>query len=61
MAIHGDYLYWTDWMQRAVRLARKEDGAANQTLISRLPRQPMGIAILSDETCKLALCIISEI
>lgn len=52
MAIHGDYLYWTDWMQRSVRMAHKLTGSPAQTLVSKLPRQPLGIAIASTITCK---------
>lgn len=54
MAIHGDYLYWTDWIHRSVKVAHKLYGSMNQTLVAKLPRQPMGIAIASKVTCKLS-------
>ncbi|XP_072033433.1 uncharacterized protein [Amphiura filiformis] len=32
IAVHGSYLYWTDWKQRSLLRANKADGSRNQTI-----------------------------
>ena len=57
LAVHGNYLYWTDWLLRAVLRANKYDGSGITWLRKDLERQPMGIVAVDQEssTCKSGL------
>ncbi|XP_064646344.1 low-density lipoprotein receptor-related protein 1-like isoform X2 [Lineus longissimus] len=57
MALHGDYLYWTDWVARAAVRANKYDGSGTKVL-RKTDRQPMGIVAFAEETnnCNLNPC-----
>ena len=50
LAVHGDYLYWTDWLLRAVLRANKYDGSGIIPLRKDIERQPMGIVAISPES-----------
>ena len=58
LAIYGNYLYWTDWMLRAVVRANKYDGTGIVWLRKNLERQPMGIVAVADDSndCTLNAC-----
>ncbi|KAK3082885.1 hypothetical protein FSP39_007983 [Pinctada imbricata] len=49
LALYGEYLYWTDWMRRAVVRANKHDGNIYTYLRKGLQRQPMGIAVVAED------------
>jgi integrin beta 2 len=53
MALHGDYLYWTDWVARAAVRANKYDGSGTK-ILRTTDRQPMGIVAFARDTnnCK---------
>ncbi len=50
IAVYGDYLYWTDWMLRAVLRANKYDGTGLTWLKKGIKRQPMGIIAVTNDT-----------
>ncbi|KAL4217126.1 Exosome complex protein [Mactra antiquata] len=58
LVIYDDYLFWTDWMLRAVIRANKYDGTEIIWLRKSLERQPMGIiAVANDsENCEINKC-----
>ncbi|XP_055870134.1 low-density lipoprotein receptor-related protein 1-like isoform X4 [Biomphalaria glabrata] len=58
LAVYGDFLYWTDWLLRAVIRANKYDGSRVTWLKQNIPRQPMGIIAVANDTddCKLNPC-----
>ncbi|XP_070183011.1 low-density lipoprotein receptor-related protein 1-like [Littorina saxatilis] len=53
LAVHGDHLYWTDWLLRAVLRANKYDGSGIRWLRKDIERQPMGIVAVAKES---AIC-----
>ncbi|XP_013411103.1 prolow-density lipoprotein receptor-related protein 1 [Lingula anatina] len=50
LAVYGDYLYWTDWILRAVMRAQKYDGSELTPLKTSIPRQPMGLVAVANDT-----------
>lgn len=46
-------------MQRSVRRAYKLSGSLNQTLVTKVPQQLMGIAIASNITCVLFVFLLT--
>ena len=58
LAIYGDFLFWTDWMLRAVIRANKYDGTGIIWLRKNLERQPMGIIAVANDSndCTLNSC-----
>ncbi|XP_052813760.1 low-density lipoprotein receptor-related protein 1-like isoform X2 [Mya arenaria] len=58
LVIYKDYIYWTDWMLRAVIRANKYDGTGIVWLQKNLDRQPMGIIAISEDSnnCTLNAC-----
>ncbi|XP_052236453.1 prolow-density lipoprotein receptor-related protein 1-like isoform X3 [Dreissena polymorpha] len=58
LVVYSDYLFWTDWMLRAVIRANKYDGSGIVWLRKNLERQPMGIiAVAADSNnCMLHKC-----
>ncbi|KAK6630731.1 hypothetical protein RUM44_002900 [Polyplax serrata] len=51
MAVHGNYLFWTDWVLHAVVRANKLTGEDVHWLRKDIPR-PMGIVAVHDDTAK---------
>mgnify|MGYP002715710792 CR=1 FL=1 len=51
MAVHGNYLFWTDWVLHAVVRANKLTGEDVHYLRKDIPR-PMGIVAVHDDTAK---------
>ncbi|KAJ8320243.1 hypothetical protein KUTeg_001830 [Tegillarca granosa] len=49
LVVYGDYIYWTDWMLRAVVRINKYDNSARTYLRSQLDRQPMGIIAVAED------------
>ncbi|KAK0423803.1 hypothetical protein QR680_008338 [Steinernema hermaphroditum] len=47
LAVHGDYLYYTDWAYRAVVMVNKLTGIGQQALSGNLTEQPLGIVVMS--------------
>lgn len=57
LAVYGDYIFWTDWVRRAVQRANKYVGTDMKLLRVDIPQQPMGIIAVANDTdsCKDAL------
>uniref|UniRef100_A0A670IUS4 LDL receptor related protein 1 n=1 Tax=Podarcis muralis TaxID=64176 RepID=A0A670IUS4_PODMU len=58
LAVYGDYIFWTDWVRRAVQRANKYVGSDMKHLRIDIPQQPMGIIAVANDTnsCELSLC-----
>uniref|UniRef100_UPI00398F174B low-density lipoprotein receptor-related protein 1-like n=1 Tax=Pristiophorus japonicus TaxID=55135 RepID=UPI00398F174B len=58
LAVYGDYIFWTDWVRRAVLRADKYTGGDLRVLRADIPQQPMGIIAVANDTnnCKLSPC-----
>lgn len=54
LAVYGDYMFWTDWVRRAVLRAEKFTGGDMKVLRADIPQQPMGIVAVANDTnsCK---------
>uniref|UniRef100_A0A669EQI8 LDL receptor related protein 1 n=1 Tax=Oreochromis niloticus TaxID=8128 RepID=A0A669EQI8_ORENI len=50
LAVYGDYIFWTDWVRRAVLRAEKYTGADMKVLRADIPQQPMGIVAVANDT-----------
>lgn len=55
LAVYGDYIFWTDWVRRAVLRADKYTGGDMKVLRADIPQQPMGIVAVANDTnsCEL--------
>ncbi|XP_037739600.1 prolow-density lipoprotein receptor-related protein 1 isoform X1 [Chelonia mydas] len=58
LAVYGDYIFWTDWVRRAVQRANKYVGTDMKLLRVDIPQQPMGIVAVANDTnsCELSPC-----
>lgn len=56
LAVYGDYIFWTDWVRRAVLRADKYTGGEMKVLRADIPQQPMGIVAVANDTnsCKFS-------
>lgn len=56
LAVYGDYIFWTDWVRRAVLRADKYTGGDMKVLRADIPQQPMGIVAVANDTnsCKFS-------
>lgn len=52
MAVYGDYLYWTDWIMRAVVRINKYTGGDFAYVKRNFTRQPMGIIVVANDSAK---------
>lgn len=52
LAVYGDYIFWTDWVRRAVLRADKYTGGdmVLHVLRADIPQQPMGIVAVANDT-----------
>lgn len=50
LAVYGDYIFWTDWVRRAVLRANKYMGGDMKLLRADIPQQPMGIVAVANDT-----------
>lgn len=50
LAVYGDYIFWTDWVRRAVLRADKFTGGEMKVLRADIPQQPMGIVAVANDT-----------
>lgn len=50
LAVYGDYIFWTDWVRRAVQRANKYVGTDMKLLRVDIPQQPMGIIAVANDT-----------
>lgn len=50
LAVYGDYIFWTDWVRRAVLRADKYTGGEMKVLRADIPQQPMGIVAVANDT-----------
>lgn len=50
LAVYGDYIFWTDWVRRAVLRANKYTGGDMKLLRADIPQQPMGIVAVANDT-----------
>ncbi|XP_039602497.1 low-density lipoprotein receptor-related protein 1-like isoform X2 [Polypterus senegalus] len=62
LAVYGDYIFWTDWVRRAVLRADKFVGGNMKVLRADIPQQPMGIVAVANDTnsCQQSLCSINN-
>uniref|UniRef100_A0A8C5A5R6 EGF-like domain-containing protein n=1 Tax=Gadus morhua TaxID=8049 RepID=A0A8C5A5R6_GADMO len=58
LAIHGDFIFWSDWARRAVLRSNKFTGGDTKVLRADIPHQPMGIIAVARDTnnCELSPC-----
>lgn len=58
LAVYGDYIFWTDWVRRAVLRADKYTGGDMKVLRADIPQQPMGIVAVANDTnsCEYHQC-----
>ncbi|KAG1968576.1 low-density lipoprotein receptor-related protein 1B [Pimephales promelas] len=58
LAIHGNYIFWSDWTRRAVLRTNKFTGGDTKVLRADIPHQPMGIIAVAKDTnsCELSPC-----
>lgn len=54
LAIHADFIYWSDWARRSVLRSSKYTGSDTKVLRADIPHQPMGIIAVARDTnnCK---------
>uniref|UniRef100_A0A6Q2Z7L4 EGF-like domain-containing protein n=1 Tax=Esox lucius TaxID=8010 RepID=A0A6Q2Z7L4_ESOLU len=59
LAVYGDYIFWTDWVRRAVLRADKFFGRDMRLLRNDIPQQPMGIIAVANDTnsCEFSPCL----
>ncbi|XP_052831949.1 low-density lipoprotein receptor-related protein 1B isoform X1 [Octopus bimaculoides] len=50
LAVYGDFIYWTDWVLKAVLRVNKHDGSGITWMRNRIARQPMGIIAVANDT-----------
>nr|XP_061813958.1 low-density lipoprotein receptor-related protein 1-like [Nerophis lumbriciformis] len=62
LAVYGDYIFWTDWVRRAVLRADKYTGGDMKVLRADIPQQPMGITAVANDTnsCEFSLCRVNN-
>ncbi|XP_048343554.1 LOW QUALITY PROTEIN: prolow-density lipoprotein receptor-related protein 1 [Sphaerodactylus townsendi] len=62
LAVYGDYIFWTDWVRRAVQRANKYMGSDMKHLRIDIPQQPMGIIAVANDTnsCEMSLCRVNN-
>ncbi|XP_078803799.1 low-density lipoprotein receptor-related protein 1 isoform X7 [Oryzias latipes] len=62
LAVYGDYIFWTDWVRRAVLRADKYTGADMKGLRADIPQQPMGIIAVANDTnsCEFSQCRVNN-
>nr|XP_015214112.1 PREDICTED: low-density lipoprotein receptor-related protein 1B isoform X3 [Lepisosteus oculatus] len=58
LAIYGDFIFWSDWVRRAVLRSNKYTGGEMKVLRADIPHQPMGIVAVANDTktCELSPC-----
>ncbi|KAJ8403984.1 hypothetical protein AAFF_G00343340 [Aldrovandia affinis] len=62
LAVYGDYIFWTDWVRRAVLRADKFVGGDMKVLRADIPQQPMGIVAVANDTnsCEFSPCRVNN-
>uniref|UniRef100_A0A673BX90 Low density lipoprotein receptor-related protein 1Aa n=1 Tax=Sphaeramia orbicularis TaxID=375764 RepID=A0A673BX90_9TELE len=62
LAVYGDYIFWTDWVRRAVLRADKYTGGDMKVLRADIPQQPMGIVAVANDTnsCEFSQCRVNN-
>ncbi|RXN00434.1 Low-density lipoprotein receptor-related protein 1B [Acipenser ruthenus] len=60
LAIYGDFIFWSDWVRRAILRSNKYTGGEMKVLRADIPHQPMGIVAVANDTnsSKNSLCSI---
>ncbi|XP_061081754.1 low-density lipoprotein receptor-related protein 1B-like [Conger conger] len=58
LANYGHFIFWSDWVRRAVFRANKYTGGDTTVLRADLPHQPMGIVAVANDTnnCESSPC-----
>ncbi|XP_064182725.1 low-density lipoprotein receptor-related protein 1B-like isoform X2 [Anguilla rostrata] len=58
LAIYGDFIFWSDWVRRAVLRSNKYTGGDMKVLRADIPHQPMGIVAVANDTnsCEMSPC-----
>uniref|UniRef100_A0A8C1SK69 Low density lipoprotein receptor-related protein 1Ba n=1 Tax=Cyprinus carpio TaxID=7962 RepID=A0A8C1SK69_CYPCA len=62
LAIYREFIFWSDWTQRAVIRSDKFTGANTKVLRADIPHQPMGIIAVSNDTnsCESSPCSVNN-
>ncbi|XP_035237468.1 low-density lipoprotein receptor-related protein 1-like isoform X1 [Anguilla anguilla] len=62
LAVYGDYIFWTDWVRRAVLRSDKYVGSEMKVLRADIPQQPMGIIAVANDTnsCEFSPCRVNN-
>uniref|UniRef100_A0A6Q2Z0Y6 EGF-like domain-containing protein n=1 Tax=Esox lucius TaxID=8010 RepID=A0A6Q2Z0Y6_ESOLU len=62
LAVYGHYIFWTDWVRRAVLRADKYVGGDMKLLRADIPQQPMGIVAVANDTnsCEFSPCRVNN-
>ncbi|AWP02986.1 hypothetical protein SMAX5B_014046 [Scophthalmus maximus] len=62
LSVYGDYIFWTDWVRRAVLRADKYTGGDMKVLRADIPQQPMGIVAVAKDTnsCEFSMCRVNN-
>ncbi|RXM28322.1 Low-density lipoprotein receptor-related protein 1B [Acipenser ruthenus] len=50
LAIYGDFIFWSDWVRRAILRSNKYTGGEMKVLRADIPHQPMGIVAVANDT-----------
>ncbi|KAJ8247101.1 hypothetical protein GJAV_G00258730 [Gymnothorax javanicus] len=58
LAIYGDFIFWSDWVRRAVLRSNKYTGGDMKVLRADIPHQPMGIVTVTNDSngCQMSPC-----
>uniref|UniRef100_A0A8C6XVP1 LDL receptor related protein 1B n=1 Tax=Naja naja TaxID=35670 RepID=A0A8C6XVP1_NAJNA len=58
LAVYDAWIFWTDWVRRAILRSSKYTGGDTKILRSDIPHQPMGIIAVANDTnsCELSPC-----
>ncbi|KAM3855508.1 LOW QUALITY PROTEIN: low-density lipoprotein receptor-related protein 1B [Vipera latastei] len=58
LAVYDAWIFWTDWVRRAILRSNKYTGGDTKILRSDIPHQPMGIIAVANDTnsCELSPC-----
>ncbi|XP_038606813.1 low-density lipoprotein receptor-related protein 1B [Tachyglossus aculeatus] len=58
LAVSGNYIFWSDWVRRAILRSNKYTGGDTRVLRADIPHQPLGIVAVANDTnsCELSPC-----
>ena len=56
LAVYNDFLFWTDWIVRAVYRSNKYTGEDIVRLTPDVIKQPMGITVVTEDLDQCKYC-----